>query len=180
MPADRRLFRLVSGAAMSADARTVKDIGYLDLETQKSAEEVSGRDKTRDMRTRLGMTYPTARGGYRVDGDREVNDMPKELQRADRVVGSNHLRFDHEVLQGGTVTDLSQLPTLDMLVVLHEQSGLDLIAETTFGMNKTSEGLQALEGFEHGKTAGDRRILEQYARVVSQHRGCRPAIRRRS
>ena len=135
----------------------MRNIVYFDLETQKSAEEVGGWDKIRDMRMSLGVTYSTVRGGYRVYAEREVNELLKELQRADLVVGFNHLRFDYEVLHGYTVMDLSQLPTLDMLVVLKEKLGhrlgLDSIAEATFGLNKTSEGLQALEWFKQGKMA---------------------------
>ncbi len=133
----------------------MKNIVYFDLETQKSAEEVGGWDKIRDMRMSLGVTYSTVRGGYRIYAEREVDELLRELQRADLVVGFNHLRFDYEVLHGYTVMDLTQLPTLDMLVVLREKLGhrlgLDSIAEATFGLGKTSEGLQALEWFKQGK-----------------------------
>ncbi len=153
----RPQFRLVIGAARPADSGAVKNIVYFDLETQKSAEEVGGWDKIRDMRMSLGVTYSTVRGTYKVYGEPQVDDLLKELQRADLVVGFNHLRFDYEVLHGYTVMDLSQLPTLDMLVVLKEKLGhrlgLDSIAEATFGLNKTSEGLQALEWFKQGKMA---------------------------
>ena len=133
----------------------MKNIVYFDLETQKSAEEVGGWDKIRDMKMSLGVTYSTARGGYRIYGEPEVNELLRELQRADLVVGFNHLRFDFEVLHGYTVMDLTQLPSLDMLIDLKEKLGhrlgLDAIAEATFGLGKTSEGLQALEWFKQGK-----------------------------
>ena len=133
----------------------MKNIVYFDLETQKSAEEVGGWDKIRDMRMSLGVTYSTVRGGYRIYPEREVDELLRELQRADLVVGFNHLRFDYEVLHGYTVMDLTQLPTLDMLVVLKDKlghrRGLDSIAEATCGLGKTSEGMQALEWFKEGK-----------------------------
>ncbi len=155
--ADRRTSLSSAGRCWRQIWGGVRNIVYFDLETQKSAEEVGGWDKIRDMRMSLGVTYSTARGGYRIYAEREVNELLKELQRADLVVGFNHLRFDYEVLHGYTVMDLSQLPTLDMLVVLKEKLGhrlgLDSIAEATFGLNKTSEGLQALEWFKQGKMA---------------------------
>jgi len=134
----------------------VKNIVYFDLETQKSAEEVGGWGNIRDMRMSLGVTYSTARGSYLIYGEKEVKALLRELQRADLVVGFNHLRFDFEVLSGYTVFDeLSQVRSLDMLIDLKEKLGhrlgLDAIAEATFGLNKTSEGLQALEWFKQGR-----------------------------
>ena len=133
----------------------MKNIVYFDLETQKSADEVGGWDRIRDMKMSVGVTYSTARGGYEIYGESRVDDLIRELQRADLVVGFNNLRFDYEVLHGYTVFDLTQLPTMDMLVVLADtlkhRLSLDSIAEATFGLAKTSEGLQAIEWFRQGK-----------------------------
>ena len=96
----------------------MKNIVYFDLETQKSAEEVGGWDKISHMGMSVGVTFSTARGGYRIYGEKQVDDLIRELQRADLVVGFNNLRFDYEVLHGYTAFDLRQLPTLDMLVDL--------------------------------------------------------------
>ena len=94
----------------------------------------------------------SARIGY---GEKQVDDLIKELQRADLVVGFNNLRFDYEVLHGYTSLDLRQLPTLDMLLDLQERLqhrlSLDAIATATFGVEKTAEGLQAIEWFKQGK-----------------------------
>ena len=78
----------------------MKNIVYFDLETQKSADEVGGWDKIRDMRMSVGVTYSTARGTYQIYSERRVNDLIRELQRADLVVGFNVLRFDYEVQIG--------------------------------------------------------------------------------
>ncbi len=133
----------------------VKNIVYFDLETQKSADEVGGWDKIRDLKMSVGVTYSTTRGGYRIYQEREVDALIRELQRADLVVGFNVLRFDYEVLHGYTVFDLAQVPTLDMLVVvadtLKHRLSLDSIANATFGLEKTSEGLQAIQWFKEGK-----------------------------
>jgi DEAD/DEAH box helicase domain-containing protein len=103
----------------------------------------------------VGVTYSTARSEYRIYGEKQVDDLIKELQRADLVVGFNNLRFDYEVLHGYTALDLRQLPTLDMLVDLQERLqhrlSLDSIATATFGVEKTAEGLQAIEWFKQGK-----------------------------
>jgi DEAD/DEAH box helicase domain-containing protein len=133
----------------------MKNIVYFDLETQRSAEEVGGWDKISQMGLSVGVTYNTARGEYRIYGEKQVNDLVRELQRADLIVGFNNLRFDYEVLHGYTALDLRQLPTLDLLVTLQEQLqhrlSLDAIAQATFGVEKTSEGMQAIRWFKEGR-----------------------------
>lgn len=136
-------------------SRMAKNIVYFDLETQKSADEVGGWSHINRMGLSVGVTYSTARGDYRVYGEKQVDELLKELQRADLVVGFNILRFDYEVLHGYTSFDLTQLPTLDMMVdlanTLNHRLSLDSIATATFGVEKTAEGLQAIEWFKQGK-----------------------------
>jgi DEAD/DEAH box helicase domain-containing protein len=133
----------------------MKNIVYFDLETQKSADEVGGWDKISSMGMSLGVTYSTARGSYVIYGEKQIDELLKDLQRADLIVGFNNLRFDYEVLHGYTAFDLRQLPTLDMLVDLHaklqHRLSLDSIATATFGVEKTAEGLQAIEWYRQGK-----------------------------
>ena len=140
---------------MSAVA-TPKNIVYFDLETQKSAEDVGGWHNIRDMRMSIGVTYSTGRGAYKIYGEREVNDLIDELRRADLVVGFNNQRFDYAVLQGhNDFFDAEQIPTLDMMVdlqtKLNHRLSLDSLAHATFGVEKTSEGLQAIRWFQEGK-----------------------------
>jgi hypothetical protein len=133
----------------------MKNIVYFDLETQKSADEVGGWNNIRDMRMSVGVTYSTARGDYRIYGEKEVDELIKELMRADLVVGFNNLRFDYEVLHGYTIMDLKQVPTLDMLVelqkTLQHRLSLDSIATASLGVEKTAEGLQAIKWFKEGR-----------------------------
>ena len=115
----------------------MKNVVYFDLETQRSADEVGGWDKISRMGMSVGVTYNTARSEYRIYGEPQVHDLIKELQRADLVVGFNHLRFDYEVLHGYTALDMRQLPSLDLMVDLQEKLehrlSLEAIATATFG-----------------------------------------------
>lgn len=133
----------------------MKNIVYFDLETQHSAEEVGGWSNISRMGMSVGVTYSTVRGDYKIYSEKYVDDLLRELQRADLVVGFNNLRFDYEVLHGYTPLDLRQLPTLDMMVELQNKLqhrlSLDAIATATFGVEKTSEGLQAIQWFKEGK-----------------------------
>ena len=138
-------------------SRVAKNILYFDLETQRSADEVGGWGNISKMGMSIGVTCSSLTGEYKIYGEKQVDNLIKDLQRADLVVGFNHLRFDYEVLHGYTSMDLTQLPTLDMLVVLNETLGhrlsLDSIATATFGVEKTAEGLQAIRWFKEGKLA---------------------------
>lgn len=132
-----------------------KSIVYFDLETQKSADEVGGWNNISKMGLSVGVTYNTARDEYKIYHEKSVNDLITELQRADLVIGFNNLRFDYEVLHGYTSFDLTQLPTLDLMVdlqnKLNHRLSLDSIATATFGVEKTAEGLQAIRWFKDGK-----------------------------
>ena len=64
----------------------MKNIVYFDLETQKSADEVGGWNRVRDMRMSVGVTYSTTRGDYKIYGETQVEDLIRELMRADLVV----------------------------------------------------------------------------------------------
>jgi hypothetical protein len=158
------VIRTVSVAVLSCAAHRkhpagffilMKNIVYFDLETQKSADDVGGWDKISRMGMSVGVTYSTARGGYTIYGEAQVEGLVKDLQRADLVVGFNNLRFDYEVLHGYTPLDLRQLPTLDLMVELQNKLqhrlSLDAIAVATFGVEKTAEGLQAIEWFKQGR-----------------------------
>ena len=133
----------------------MKNIVYFDLETQKSAEEVGGWDRISMMRMSVGVTFSSVRGDYKIYGEGQVDDLLRELQRADLIVGFNHQRFDFEVLHGYTPLDLRQLPNLDMMLILQDQLqhrlSLEAIATATFGLEKTAEGLQAIQWFKQGK-----------------------------
>lgn len=134
----------------------MKNIVYFDLETQKAAEEVGGWGNIRDMKMSVGVTYSTARDSYLIYAEDDVNDLMEELRRADLVVGFNIQRFDYEVLTGySPFFDPHQIPTLDMLVELQKtlshRLSLDSVASATLGVEKTSEGMQAIYWFRQGK-----------------------------
>jgi hypothetical protein len=123
---------------------------YFDLETQRTANDVGGWEKKRDMGMSVGVTYSTARDEYRIYGERRVNDLIDQLLRADLVVGFNLMNFDLQVLMGYTILDLPhQLRTLDLFVEIEKVSGnklkLDNIALATLGIGKIAAGVDAIK-----------------------------------
>ena len=115
----------------------MRNIVYFDLETMRAADEVGGWKHIDKMGMSIGVTYSTGNGEYSIYQESEVNDLIEELQRADLVVGFNHIRFDYEVLHGYTPPDLRKLPLLDLMVDLEKKLShrlkLDSIADATFG-----------------------------------------------
>ena len=139
----------------SAATDDVRNIVYFDLETMRAADEVGGWKHIDKMGMSIGVTYSTGNGEYSIYQESEVNDLIEELQRADLVVGFNHIRFDYEVLHGYTPLDLRQLPSLDLMVDLQQKLShrlkLDSISNATFGAEKIADGLQALKWYKQGK-----------------------------
>ncbi|MBN1954673.1 MAG: ribonuclease H-like domain-containing protein [Anaerolineae bacterium] len=126
-----------------------------DLETQYLADEVGGWNHIRDMRLSVGVTYSPLEDLYRVYTERDVERLISDLSAANWVVGYNLLRFDYEVLHAYTDRRLSDLPTVDMLVDLHQALGwrpkLDDVAAATLGERKSGDGLDAVRWFREGK-----------------------------
>ena len=133
----------------------MKNIVYFDLETQKSAQEVGGWSRKREMRMSVGVTYNTRDGEYKIYDEKRVNDLIKELMRAGLVIGFNLINFDYEVLAGYSPLDLRQVPTLDLMVDLEaklgHRLGLDSLAKATLDAPKIADGLQALRWWKEGK-----------------------------
>ena len=133
-----------------------KNIDYFDLETQRTANDVGGWDKKRDMGMSVGVTYSTATSTYSIFNEKTVDGLVDQLRRADLVVGYNIVHFDYEVLMGYTVLDLpSQLLTLDLLVDIEAKLGhklkLESLAQGTFNVGKTAEGLDAIKWWRQGR-----------------------------
>ena len=133
----------------------MKNIVYFDLETQKSAAEVGGWDRKRDMLMSVGVTYATGDGQYRIFGESQVDDLVKQLLRADLVVGFNIINFDYDVLTHYTPLDLTQAPTLDLMADLEKKLGhrlsLDAVAKATLAAPKVADGMTALRWWKEGK-----------------------------
>jgi DEAD/DEAH box helicase domain-containing protein len=142
-------------------------IVVFDVETQRTAAEVGGWDRIRDMRLAVAVTYSSDEDEYRSYMEQDAELLLAELKRADLVVGYNLYRFDYEVLSAYTDECLADLPTVDMLRDLYRVLGwrprLDNVASTTLGEGKSGDGLQAVEWFRRGEVD---RVVEYCRRDV--------------
>ncbi|MBI3450714.1 MAG: DEAD/DEAH box helicase [Acidobacteria bacterium] len=137
---------------------------FFDLETQRSAEEVGGWGRIREMGLALAVTYDSERGEHRTYFEKDADRLAAQLLSADLVVGFNVKRFDYEVLRGCTGADYSRVATLDMLEEIHRRLGFRLslghLAGATLGERKSADGLQSLKWWKEGRID----LIEEYCR----------------
>ena len=128
---------------------------FFDLETQKSIQEVGGRDNLKLLRVSVAVTFSTATNEFKSYTEKEMPALIADLKSAGRVIGFNVVNFDYQVLKFYTPDRLSELPTLDLLNDLYNKLGfrigLDALANATLGKNKSADGLQAIQWFREGK-----------------------------
>ncbi|MDE3087779.1 MAG: ribonuclease H-like domain-containing protein [Chloroflexota bacterium] len=128
---------------------------FFDLETQKSIQEVGGRENIKLLRVSVAVTFSTAANAFKAYTEKEVPALIADLKAADRVVGFNLLNFDYTVLKFYTPERLSDLPTLDLLADIYNKLGfrigLDALAAATLGVKKSGGGLEAIRWFREGK-----------------------------
>jgi len=133
----------------------MNDVIVLDLETQYLANEVGGWSRIRDMKLAVGVTYSPGENVYRTYLEEDAQLLVAALRKADRVIGYNLLRFDYEVLRPYTPDPLLDVPTVDMLDVIHRALGrrvkLDDVAAATLGQGKSADGIQAVRWFRQGQ-----------------------------
>ena len=151
--------RRASGLAPAGELTLI-----LDVETQKSAEEVGGWQNIPDMKLALAVTYNQVTSEFTTHFEKDVDRLLLDLAMADRVIGYNIDRFDIPVLKGYTRWDLSRIRTFDMLADIYRKLGFRLklgdLAQATLGIGKSSDGLQSLKWWKEGRVD----LIEQYCR----------------
>ena len=145
---------------------------FLDLETQRSFQEVGGRRNIHRLGLSVAVTYNSGDCAFHRYTEPNVSELIAELQAADRVIGFNLLRFDYPVLSAYTQVRLWSLPTLDMLDHIHRRLGfrvgLDALASATLGTTKSADGLQAIRWWRAGEMEKLFAYCEQDVEVTRQ------------
>ncbi|WP_456473168.1 DEAD/DEAH box helicase [Desulfolithobacter sp.] len=129
--------------------------GVFDVETRLSAQEVGGWHRAHLMRISVAVLYDSRKDRYLHFTEERIDELIDHLFSLDLVVGFNNKRFDNRVLSYYTRKKLSSLPSFDILEEISAQLGyrlsLDRLAENTLGIQKSGNGLQALEWFRQGR-----------------------------
>ena len=141
---------------------------YLDVETQRLADEVQGGwDNIRAFGLSVAVTWDVAndfREWYEDDAARLIG----ELSGFERIVTFNGDRFDLEVLSAyGDVAALRQ-KSVDILRDLKRRLGfrvsLQAVAQSTLGRQKTGSGVDAVAWWRSGDPILRRRVAD-YCRM---------------
>ena len=152
-------FAPVSGAFGGAPRVLV-----LDVETQRSAEEVGGWDNIERMGLAVAVAQDLASGEARVYLECDVDALLADLLAAEAIIGFNVRRFDFAVLRAYRTMDYAALPAIDLLEVVHAALGFRLslghLAQETLGAPKIADGLQSLAWWK----AGEREKVIEYCK----------------
>ncbi len=129
--------------------------GVLDIETRRSALEVGGWNRAECMGVSCAVLYDSRSDQYHTYLQEEMERLCDHLAQLDLIIGFNLIGFDYKVLSGLCDFNFHGLPTLDLLLKVHEILGyrlsLDHLARQTLGCAKTADGLMALEWWKQGK-----------------------------
>lgn len=141
-----------------------RNILVFDLETQRSFDEVGGRDKMHLLGMSLAVVYSFADDTFHTYLEADVEALANHLTAAELVVGFNVLGFDYQVLKGYIDAPLASIPTLDLMVDLQGKLGfrpkLDSVVQASLEAGKSADGLQALTWYREGRLD----LIEQYCR----------------
>jgi len=131
------------------------DIIVLDLETQKSFDEVGGRDHLHKLLVSVVGIYSYEKDQLITYAEKELFHLFPILEEARLIIGFNIKRFDYKVLESYHHRPFTQLPTLDILEevvkVLGHRLRLETLAQATLGRGKTGTGLDAIRYFQQGE-----------------------------
>lgn len=127
----------------------------LDLETQKSFEEVGGRGKNHLLKISVCGIYNYATDKYEIYEEKDLPRLAPLLEAADQIIGFNIKNFDFEVLQPYLKFNIHEIPYLDLLEeiekILGHRVSLETVAQGTLGSGKSGSGKQALLYYRNGR-----------------------------
>jgi DEAD/DEAH box helicase domain-containing protein len=131
-----------------------KNTIVFDIETRNTFRDVGGRS-FEGLRLSIMVAYLYRDDSYRVYDEKNIGEFLKLLETADLIVGFNIIGFDLPVLKKYFDHDLQGLPLLDIMYEVMYSCGkrfkLDYLAEGSLGLNKTADGLMAVEFYRQGR-----------------------------
>jgi hypothetical protein len=116
---------------------------------------VGGWNRCDKMGVSIAVLYDSGEDRYFDYEEHQIDELVEHLKLLDLTIGFNILRFDYKVLTGLSPFPFQTLPTLDLLVHIHQRLGyrvkLDNLAQATLNAAKSADGLQALKWWQEGR-----------------------------
>jgi len=126
----------------------------IDLETQKTFDEVGGRNY-QDLLISVMGVYRYSSEQFECYLEHELHRFENLLIDCPLLIGFNIRKFDLPVLQRYVKIDTSKLPMLDLMEDIANRIGhrvsLDSVAQATLNIGKTGHGLDAIDYFREGQ-----------------------------
>lgn len=145
-------------------------IMVLDVETRHSADEAGGWHNAHLMGVSIAVLFDGKE--YQSFTQDRLDAMFTLMKKADLIIGFNTLNFDYKVLQPFCSYNLRDLPSLDMLHEikkrLNYRVSLDNLASSTFNLQKSADGLKALEWWKQGELDKITEYCTQDVRLTKQ------------
>ncbi len=127
----------------------------IDLETQKSFDEVGGRGKNHLLKISVACIYDYSTDKYAAYEEHEISKLAPILQTADQIIGYNIKDFDFEVIQPYLNFNIHEIPYCDLLEEIEKTLGhrikLESVAQGTLGTGKSGNGLEAILYYKNGR-----------------------------
>lgn len=137
-----------------------------DIETIGDIQDLS------TMKVTVVSIYEYENDTYRSFEEHELGSLWPIFERAERLIGFNSEHFDIPILNKYYAGDLLKFPGLDMLKVVKEVTGkrykLNDLAKATLQIEKSADGLQAMEWFKEGKLDLIKQYCEQDVKVTKE------------
>ncbi|MEA1964880.1 MAG: ribonuclease H-like domain-containing protein [Candidatus Aerophobetes bacterium] len=143
----------------------------LDLETQKSFDEVGGR-KMHLLGVSVVGVYSYFNDKYTTFEEKEMPELEKILKSVGLIIGFSIKRFDLPVLEPYLSIPIYSLPTLDIMKEIVRVTGhrvsLNSVAQATLGETKSGSGLEAIRFFREGKIGKLKRYCLDDVRITRE------------
>ncbi len=137
---------------------TNKNILVLDIETQKSFQEVGGKSRSQfleKLKVSVVGVYDYRIGQYVAYEEGKMMELEARLKEAALVVGFNSRRFDLPVLQPYLFVKVDSIPQIDLLEAVEAARGhrasLDSLAGPTLKQHKSGSGRDAITLYKEGR-----------------------------
>jgi DEAD/DEAH box helicase domain-containing protein len=126
----------------------------IDLETKNFFQDVNSNDPA-DLDISIACIHDSANDEYASFLETDFNKLWKILEQADMLITWNGDHFDIPLLNKYYPGDLTKIKSLDLMKevqkVLGRRLKLDGVGQATLGINKSGNGIEAVEWWRNGE-----------------------------